>query len=101
MAADPTGLRAFVFGDCALDQWPSSTTDAEGEPWRSFVAARDAVANDATDEAIRIWHGIAMQSDLESRHTLQAWHFLRSVGIDAPENVAKVVLGAVAEVAVP
>lgn len=37
--------------------------------------------------------------DLESRHYLQAWHFLRSLGFDPPPAEAKKLFGVVVEVA--
>ncbi len=41
------------------------------------------------------------QPGLESRHYLQAWHFLRAAGIQPPEQWAQFVLGVVVEVGMP
>jgi hypothetical protein len=98
---DQTGLKRFVFGDVGVDDWPPPGADDEGEPWRSFTRARAALRSGAPQEAQDLWQQIAANPDLESRQTLQAWHFLRSVGVSPPEGIAKRVYGAVAEVAVP
>ncbi len=98
---DPTGLRQFVFGDVAMDEWPPSGTNTVGEPWITFVRAREALRGGAEHEAASLWRQIASMSDIESRHTLQAWHFLRSVGVLPLQGFAKRVYGAVAEVSVP
>jgi hypothetical protein len=98
--ADPTGLRALLFGDCDLDAWPAGE-DTEGEPWSSFVRARAAVRAGSTGEARSAWQQITEMAGVESRQVLQAWHFLRSVGVVPSADVATQVLGAVAEVAVP
>jgi hypothetical protein len=98
---DPTGLRAFVFGDRPIDDWPPADADASGEPWQSFVQARDAFHAGDLERAITIWLDLAARPEVESRHVLQAWHFLRHVGTTPPPEQAKHVHGAVAEVAVP
>lgn len=99
---DPTGLRALIFGNRPIDEWPPATDAAapEGEPWVSFLRARAAAAAGDGDEAISIWRTIADAPGLESRQVLQAWHFLRGAGVLPPAEVAKHVQGAVAEVAV-
>jgi len=99
-SADPTGLRALLFGDLDMDAWPAGD-EADGEPWSSFVRARAALRAGSTSDAESEWRRIAATPDLESRHVLQAWRFLRSIGIAPPPDIAKQVLGAVAEVAVP
>jgi hypothetical protein len=96
---DSSGLRAFIFGDRPLDEWPASAID--GEPWSSFLRARAAVEAGDVDGAIAIWRAIADTPDIESRQTIQAWRFLREAAIIPPADLAKRVYGAVAEVAVP
>lgn len=108
--ADPTGLRAYIFGDRALDQWPPEATDTEtsdtgpayeAEPWASFIAARDAYRAGDIEAAVARWQAIAALPNLESRQVLRAWHFLRLADQAPSPDQAKVALGAVAEVAVP
>jgi hypothetical protein len=102
--ADPTGLRAFVFGDRPIDDWPPADTapdSDDAEPWASFVRARAAHRAGDREQAASIWLDIASRPDIESRHRLQAWHFLRDEGRPPAPGDAKTALGAVAEVAVP
>jgi hypothetical protein len=48
-----------------------------------------------------VLRNVAAMRDVESRHTLQAWHFLRLLGQAVPAEEAKRVLGVVVEVALP
>jgi hypothetical protein len=52
------------------------------------------------DAAVEIWSDIATQRETESRHVLQAWHFLRAAGVSPAPESASYVLAAVAEVSV-
>jgi len=99
---DPTGLRDLLFGNCDLDNWPAreSNTEPDAEPWRSFVRARNALRSGDPFLAETLWQDIADDPDMESRQVLQAWHFLRSIGVAPPPEIAKRVYGAIAEVAV-
>jgi hypothetical protein len=92
-AAD--SLRPFIYGDTPAEKWLAN--DSEAEPWASFRRARDLAAAGQADEAAAIWQRIAATEGLESRQTLQAWHFLRQAGHQAPANQARLALGAVAE----
>lgn len=101
MTAD-AALSATLFGDLPLDQWPSGD-ETTGEPWDAFVRARGHLADGDQDLAIREWSSIETRAGfggVESRHLLQAWTFLRSVGIQPDASIAGQVLGVVAEVAV-
>jgi hypothetical protein len=98
---DPSGLRRFTFGDCPVDDWPPSGARTDAEPWRSFDLARSAMQRGDPAEAEHLWRGVADSADVESRVMLQAWHLLRSIGVGPPGDIAKHVLGVVAEVAVP
>jgi hypothetical protein len=89
-------IRHTLFGDMSLSQWPHDSV--AGEPWTSFVQARDALAAGDDATAGRLWQAIISNPNLESRHYLQAWHFLRGVGIRPAEDVAKQLLGVVLEV---
>jgi hypothetical protein len=98
---DPSGLRRFIFGDSPVGDWSPSGTPTDAEPWRSFDRARSAWQRGDVAEAEQLWRGIADSPDVESRVMLQAWHLLRSIGVQPPSDVATHVLGVVAEVAVP
>ena len=65
--------------------------------WERFTAARQAYEASDIESAVRIWDDIVATPGLESRQYLQAWGFLRQTGRQPPGDVAKVVLGAVAE----
>ena len=90
------GLVPLLFGDCPLDQWPGSGTPTPGAPWDSFVQARQAFAEGHADQAVQLWQAIAVLPDVESRHILQAWTFLRAAGIQPTPELAKFVLGVIA-----
>lgn len=89
----------MLFGDAPMSRWPSQTS-ATGEPWQTFVIARAAAEAGRTAEAVKHWIAITEMPGLESRHYLQAWHFLRATGVAAPASKAKELLGVVIEVPV-
>jgi hypothetical protein len=91
-------IRDTLFGDMPLEAWPASAQGDLGEPWVLFVRAREALAAGRTEESIALWRRITMLPHLESRHYLQAWHFLRTHGADPADDVAKTLLGVVVEV---
>lgn len=99
MAAEPHPLRASLLGDLPAQEWPAGDGPA-GPPWDGFVRAREHLAAGDQDLAVRAWSAIAMTPGLEARHTLQAWHLLRSVGVQPDASISGEVLGVVAEVAV-
>jgi hypothetical protein len=83
-----------------LDRWSPADEAAQGSPWDSFVAARAQLAAGQRDEAVRLWLDIAARTDIEARHVLQAWTFLRQAGITPLPEHAKEVLGVVVSVPV-
>jgi hypothetical protein len=93
-------LRPLLYGDRSVDEWPPPGTVADGEPWASFVRARELKRSGDEDAAVEIWSDIATQREIESRHVLQAWHFLRAAGVSPAPESASYVLAAVAEVSV-
>lgn len=93
-------LRDTLFGDLPLEGWP----DGEGNrsfPWNQFIEARRLLNAGSKAGAIAIWTEIATHEELEVRHILQAWTFLRQNGVNPPADTAKAVLGFVAEVSLP
>ncbi len=95
--AAAASIRDTLFGDMPMESWPSDASIG-GEPWGSFIKAREAFTSGRTGEALDLWQKIADSPDLESRHTLQAWHFLRAAGVQVPPALAKKLLGVVIEV---
>lgn len=93
-------IRDTLFGDMLWSEWPPDTSNVQSEePWLSFVNARKCSEAGQTDEAISILTKITGMSDIEPRHHLQAWHFLRQLGVKPPANVEKELYGVVVEVA--
>jgi hypothetical protein len=93
-------LRQAVYGDASLDAWTARGAGQPGQPWDSFEQAREMAQAGHRDEAVRIWRQIASADGLESRHTLQVWHFLRQAGQPPPPDQARLVLGVAAEMPV-
>lgn len=93
-------LRPLLYGDQPLNGWPRLGEAAHEEPWASFVRARQLLQGGNKQAAVAIWSNIAGQHDLESRHILQAWHFLRAEGVGPAGEDSSAVLAAVAEVSV-
>lgn len=88
-------MRELLFGDLPLERW---TGDSTGAPWSEFARAQTLLQNGDKTGATAVLQGIVQMSDVESRHTLQAWHFLRELGVQPPPEIAKQVLGVVIEV---
>ena len=92
-------IRDTLFGDMPMSEWPSDS-GLNMEPWISFVQVRAHLDKRERDSAITVLKKIAEMQGLESRHYLQAWHFLRQLGVTPPAEKAKIVYGVVVEVAV-
>ncbi len=85
-------MRDTLFGDMPLSRWPEGqAAGPNDQPWSTFVQARDALQQQKRDEAVRLWRRIAETPNLEARHYLQAWHFLRQQNIQPPPDKAKFV----------
>ena len=94
-------IRDLLFGDRPLDCWPIEKSQSEQEPWISFAKANDYLKSDNLQKAVDLFKKILAMPDLESRHYLQSWHFLRQAGIYPDSETAKQLLGVVVEVAMP
>lgn len=94
-------MRDTLFGDLPLDRWPPEDDPPEVFPWSAFVMGRNNLAKSDTANAIACWNEVLDTPDLESRHYLQAWHFLRQNGCEPPPHIAKKVMGVVVEVGMP
>ncbi len=92
-------IRDVLFGDVPIKQWAGEKTPNTQEPWLSFQKARDLLDSKRTDEATAVFERILAMPGLESRHYLQARHFLRQAGVQPDSSTAKQVLGVVVEVA--
>jgi hypothetical protein len=93
-------IRDILFGDMPFSQWPNgSSTSVDGEPWLSFISARSQLDSGDQESAKQTLRRILEMPDLESRHYLQAWHFLRELGESPTDGNAKQLYGVVVEVA--
>jgi len=93
----PITIRDTLFGDLPISKW-ASDPNTTAEPWVSFVKARKDLEARDNASAIVTLKKITEMPGLESRHYLQAWHFLRQLGVNPPEDKAKMVYGVVVEV---
>ena len=92
-------IRDILFGDLPFSQWPNgSATSVDGEPWLSFISARNQLDSANQESAKQTLRRILAMPDLESRHYLQAWHFLRELGESPTDGDAKRLYGVVVEV---
>lgn len=96
---DTTDFRRVLFGNLPPEEWPPEG-DAADYPWSLFSTAREAWRAGDKQSAVVAWRSIAHDSQLESRHNLQAWHFLRLAGVQPLVEEAAQLLGVMAEVAV-
>lgn len=93
-------IRDTLFGDMPLSEWPpESSTPEQVEPWLSFVKARQQIETGDKSRGVETLRLILSMHGLESRHYLQAWHFLRELGAQPTADEAKRVYGVVVEVA--
>ncbi len=93
------GIRDTLFGDKPFSGWPKESDTAREKPWISFARSRETLQAGDQTAAIQILQSILTMPNLESRHYLQAWHFLREMGVQPDEDVAKKLYGVVVEVA--
>lgn len=100
-ATSPISIRETLFGDMAIQHWPPDSSKANEFPWDKFITARSELAVGNINAAIKLWLEIAARKDLEPRHRLQAWCFLRERGRQPQPDCAKELLGVVVEVGMP
>ena len=99
-AVQQPAIRDILFGDLPFSQWPNqASTIVDGEPWLSFISARDQLDTGNQESGKQTLRRILEMPDLESRHYLQAWHFLRELGESPADGDAKRLYGVVVEVA--
>ena len=91
-------IRDVLFGDLPLSEWPSAASTQSEEPWASFIKVRDQLDGGDKAAAKETLRQILATPDLESRHYLQAWHFLRELGERPQGDEAKHLYGVVVEV---
>lgn len=88
-------IRDTLFGDQPFGSWANHAS--MGEPWLSFTSAKAALDRGDQRACIEILTGIADRKNLESRHYVQAWEFLRQLGVLPPKEKEKELYGVVVE----
>ena len=100
--APTPAVREVLFGDVPVLDWPRADSPVRTQgAWALFAAAQAAYQRSDNAAAVASLHQVLAMPSLESRHYLQAWHFLRLLGVQPPATEAKRVLGVVVEVALP
>ncbi len=97
-AAQTAGVRETLFGDMPITRWKSNLAQAPCEPWISFEHARKFIESGDPQSATASLQRILEMQGLESRHYLEAYHFLRELGVSPSREDEKRVLGVVVEV---
>jgi len=100
-AESPNSIRETLFGDMPLNQWPRDGVSSDMFPWSLFSLARSHLRDGNQVNAVACWRKVLQHDGLESRHYLQAWHFLRQHGEQPPPDESGQVLGVVVEVGMP
>jgi hypothetical protein len=100
--APTPAVREVLFGDVPVLDWPRADSPVRTQgAWALFAAAQEAYQRHDTAAAVASLQQVLALPDLEPRHHLQAWHFLRLLGVQPPPTETKRVLGVVVEVALP
>ena len=98
-APQPLEIRDTLFGDMPMSRFLTISSEAFSmEPWASFLCAKQHIDSGEPKAAAEALQRILGMPQLESRHYLQAWHFLRELGIDSPKEEEETLLGVVVEV---
>ena len=98
-SSNHSAIRDTLFGDMPLSAWTGN--HSKDQPWVSFQEAEKHLESGNPQMAAQLLRQIIEMSNLESRHYLQAWHFLRSLDVNPPEETAKQIYGVVVEVTMP
>ena len=97
-ASSPSSpIRDTLFGDMPLESWASAGSEA---PWSHFARAKRHLDAREKEDAVAALKQVLSTPSLEPRHYLQAWHFLRPLGISPDATESRRVLGVVVEVPV-
>jgi hypothetical protein len=92
-------IRDTLFGDLPFSRWATVVpTETPVDPWSSFARAKKFLDSGDKQSAKEGLLSILEMSELESRHYLQAWHFLRDLGVNPPSEKEKDLRGVVVEV---
>jgi hypothetical protein len=91
-------IRDVLFGDMSFSALVGQDQSDSGEPWSWFIKAKEYLESKNEQQAIEELKKITETPNLESRHYVQAWHFLKQLGVTPSDTDAKEVYGVVVEV---
>jgi hypothetical protein len=85
-------IRETLFGDLSIEKWTDK--NATEEPWKSFELAKELIVKKQNEQAVELLTKITQMENLESRHYVQAYHFLKQLGMnnDKPTELFGVVI---------
>jgi len=85
-------IRETLFGDLSIENWCGENT--ENEPWQSFQLAKQLIEKKHNEQAIDLLTKITQMENLETRHYVQAYNFLKELGQanDKPTELFGVVI---------
>ncbi len=91
--------RDLLLGDLTPNEWlGNGSTEI---PWSFFAEAFDQfMVKGNLKSAVKTYKKILETPGLETRHYLQAWHFLRKLGTNPPSDIANNVYGMVVDVVI-
>lgn len=99
MTEGKLNVRDTLFGDLPISQWIGNPgTEVAQQPWESFRQAKRLLDTGDTQAASEVLKQITAMPVLESRHYLEAWHLLRSLGQRPSDQEGERLLGVVVEV---
>jgi hypothetical protein len=89
-------MREVMFGDLPWDEWCRREGPLEA-PWPLFRAAWTAKKNGDLEGSCACLEQVVSTLGFETRHYVQAWHYLRELGRPPSPAEAKDVLGVIIE----
>jgi len=92
----PIANRDLLFGDLPLSYWAGIKSNEA--PWTQFAEVESSLASGRQADAVTILLTIVDTPGFEARHYLQAYHFLKVLGIAPPAELE--LFGVVAEVSI-
>lgn len=97
-SAVESDLRDTLFGDLPLSVLTKQNHADATEPWSLFEKADKSLETNDEPKAIEALISITKTPGFESRIYLQAWHFLRKLGVTPPHDLVRKVYGTIVEV---
>lgn len=95
-AQSKEALRDLLFGNLPAEKWLGNKKDV---PWSLFAQAfEQASVKKDNEAAVKTYKKVVDTPGLETRHYLQAWYFLRKLGVNPLPEIAQNVYGVVVDV---